>query len=135
MDYQPYIQDIVQAVLGLAVTLVVYYISTLKKQAIVWLDAHTTANQRQTLHAVAQEAFSFAETVWAQYQGPQKMAAAIDYATQKLKGYGINVTQEEIRAAIEKAVLEYNTKAKPAPQMTVTTGSGQAPQTPNVTNS
>ncbi|WP_371320246.1 phage holin, LLH family [Chengkuizengella axinellae] len=41
-------------------------------------------------------------------KGIRKLDAAYDYASTKLGSLGIEFTKDEIKATIEKAVLEYN---------------------------
>jgi LL-H family phage holin len=69
-------------------------------------------NQREVLHKIANEAFAYAETSFSTESGRNKFNKAFIYTSDRLGKLGIEVTAEEINAAIEKAVLEYNAQKK-----------------------
>ncbi|MNW56631.1 hypothetical protein D3C74_343590 [compost metagenome] len=46
------------------------------------------------------------------FEGDKKLQEAIDYVIGRLRVMGLNVTEQEIRAVIEKAVQDYNANAK-----------------------
>jgi hypothetical protein len=107
---QPYILALLQAVLVALGGIIVTAIVKEKSKFINWLNAHTTAKQRDTLHRLGEEAFAYAKTVYVSSDGPNKLAAAVAYFSSRLKEQGINVTGDEIRATIEKAYLDFKTK-------------------------
>lgn len=108
---QPYVETIVQAVIGVLVAAVLGAVAVLKGKVSTWLEARTTVQQREILHRLAQEASALAESAYISGGGPQKLQAAIDYVNERTKGYGIELSLLEIQAAVEKAVQDYN-KAK-----------------------
>jgi hypothetical protein len=110
---QPYVTTVVTALIGLLATWALIGINALKAKANVLYEARTTAAQREQLHRIASEAFAYAETVFRDYGGEQKLAEAKGYLLQRLNALGITLTDAEIRAVIEKVVLEYNAKVKP----------------------
>nr|WP_315990772.1 phage holin, LLH family [Desulforamulus aquiferis] len=65
-----------------------------------------SAAQRATLAILGREAFAFAETVFRELPGPEKLAEAVKYLEDKAIKLGIQVTLDEARASIEKAWLE-----------------------------
>jgi hypothetical protein len=104
---QPYILALLQAVLVALGGVVITAIVKEKSKFINWLQAHSTAKQRDTLHRLGEEAFAYAKTVYVNSDGPSKLAAAMAYFSSRLKEQGINVTPDEMRAVIEKAYLGY----------------------------
>lgn len=68
--------------------------------------------KNEMLHRIASEAFAYAETEFSDLGSNGKYDAAFKYTSSKLGQYHIKVTNEEVKAAIEKACLEYNTKKK-----------------------
>ncbi|MCF2717897.1 hypothetical protein LWE69_11970 [Paenibacillus sp. UKAQ_18] len=109
---QPAISTIVTAIVGVLVTFALAGINTLKNKANAWLDARTTAAQRDVIHKVAGEAFALAQTTFKDVGGVRKMQEALQYASLRLTEQGIVVSPTELQAAIEKAYLEYKAKTK-----------------------
>lgn len=123
MNYLPELSNIGNLLLEVVTVCILFALAQFKDFLLNWLEAHTTEKQRQTLHRFAQEAFSFAETVYASNNGPSKLAAATAYLSSRLKEKGITFTPDEIRASIEKACLDYKaatTQPKPADQPVIT---------------
>ncbi|MFS8215534.1 phage holin, LLH family [Paenibacillus polymyxa] len=109
---QPAISTIVTAIVGVLVTFALAGINTLKNKANAWIDARTTAAQRDVIHKVAGEAFALAQTTFKDVGGVRKMQEALQYASLRLTEQGIVVSPTELQAAIEKAYLEYKAKTK-----------------------
>lgn len=105
---QPYINGIIQALVGLLATLVIAALVSFRQRVNTWLESKTTSTQRDILHKFSLEAFAFAETIYKEADGQKKYEAAYEYLTMRLKDYGIDIREAEIMATIEKAVLEYN---------------------------
>jgi hypothetical protein len=110
---QPYLDSLVQALIGILVLFILAGLAAIRRKAETLLESKTTATQRQTIYHLAGEAFAYAEAVFKESNGPQKLDAAFGYLSSRLKGLGISIGETDIRAAIEKAVLEYNAKTKP----------------------
>lgn len=116
IDYRPYINMIVEGLIGLLVLFVLGMIAMLRSKLNAFIAARTTAAQRDTLHKLAMEAAALAESAWGAGGGQDKMLAAFRYVSKRAGDYGIDVSPETIKATIEKAVLEYNAqKAKAVP--------------------
>lgn len=111
-DYQPYIDTIVQALVGLLVVFVLGVIAALRSKLEAFINARTTAAQRETLHKLAKEAMALSESAWASGNGDAKMLAAIRYVSQRAGELGIDISPETIRGAVEKAVMDYNVQVK-----------------------
>lgn len=111
---QPYVTSIVEALAGLLAVLLLGVIRSLRVKAEAWLEAHTTAAQLDTVHKLAAEAAALVEVTYKEAGGPQKLAAALEYVVDKLDAAGINVDPVAIRAAIEKAVQDFNAKGSGA---------------------
>lgn len=124
---QPYLDQIVQALLGLLVLMVMAGLNQVKRKATNWLETRTTESQRQLLLTVGREAFTHAETVFKGMGAQQKLDGALDYASQRLTGLGIEVTPAEMRAAVHSAWLDYQAQVKPEALAQPTTSSDMKP--------
>ncbi|WP_025684821.1 phage holin, LLH family [Paenibacillus maysiensis] len=109
---QPYVNTIVTAAAGVLTAFVLGGLNKLKTKVNVWLEARTTAAQREVIHKIAGEGFAFAQTAFKEAGGERKLQEALQYTTLRLAEQGITVSAVEIRSAIEKAYLEYNSKTK-----------------------
>ncbi|MBP1990192.1 phage holin, LLH family [Paenibacillus eucommiae] len=110
---QPYITGIVQAVIGLLATFLIAGLFAVKKNLEAWVESRTSKEQRELLHKIASEGFALAEQTFKQLGGEQKLSSAQDYVIRRLNAAGIQFTAMEIRAAIEKAVLDYKALRQP----------------------
>ncbi|WP_322925427.1 phage holin [Paenibacillus campi] len=107
---QPYITAIVTAIIGVLASMVIVGLKTMQSKANQWLDARTTAAQRETIHKVACEAFALAQTAFKELGGQAKLEEALNYALKQLGKQGISVSAQEVQAAIEQAYLDYKAK-------------------------
>lgn len=103
----PELNNLGNLLLDIVTLIVIYALLQIKGLLMKWINAHTTVKQRDALHRMADEAFSFAKTVYADSNGLDKLVAATAYLSSRLKEKGITVTDEEMRAVIEKARLAY----------------------------
>lgn len=101
-----YTTEIILTVIGIIAVYVRIWLNDLKKKAEAYYQARTTAAQRITLDVLGKEAFAFAETVYKETKGPDKLAEAVKYLEDKARRLGISITFEEARAAVEKAWLD-----------------------------
>lgn len=69
-----------------------------------WLLHHLTQKERAILETVAGEACMLAETAFRQAGGADKLNYAMEYALSVLQNRGIQITPQEVRAAIEQAL-------------------------------
>ncbi|MGM1023404.1 MAG: phage holin, LLH family [Bacillota bacterium] len=109
---QPYVTTIATAAIGVLTTFILAGLNTVKGKVNAWLEARTTATQREVIHKIAGEGFAFAQTAFKQAGGERKLQEALQYASLTLTSQGIAVSQVELRSAIEKAYLEYKSKTK-----------------------
>ncbi|OMF50895.1 phage holin, LLH family [Paenibacillus peoriae] len=109
---QPYVNTIVTAAAGVLTAFILGGLNKLKNKVNVWLEARTTAVQREVIHKVAGEAFALAQTAFKEAGGERKLQEALQYASLTLSSQGIVVSQVELKSAIEKAYLEYKAKTK-----------------------
>ncbi|SPY16082.1 Uncharacterised protein [Paenibacillus polymyxa] len=114
-NVQPYVNTIVTAAAGVLTAFVLGGLNKLKTKVNVWLEARTTAAQREVIHKVAGEAFALAQTAFKEAGGERKLQEALQYASLTLSNQGIVVSQVELKSAIEKAYLEYKAKTKAVP--------------------
>lgn len=104
---QPQVATVVVAVVGILATVVLSMLALLQKRVKLWIDSKTSLAERELIHKIANEAYAYAEKQFKETGGPTKLSEAYDYASRLLGNAGIKVEPEEIKAAIEKAVLEY----------------------------
>lgn len=109
-NYQPYIDQVVQALVGLLVVFVGGVLASLRVKAMALLTARTSAAERETLAKLAQEGMALVEAKYKALDGPAKLDEAINYVTARIPWAHIDAAT--IRAAVEKAVLDYNAKVK-----------------------
>lgn len=109
---QPQLSAILVAIIGVFVTLVLALVARLQKRLILWIDSKTSVSDRELIYKVAGEAFALAEKSFKTSTGQAKLNFAYSYASELLIKAGIKITNDEIKAAIEKSVLEYNVKSK-----------------------
>ena len=109
---QPYIVPILQALVGMLVSIIIGAALSLRVKINKWLASKTNADQRELLHKLSLEAFAFAETVYKNENGPNKLGAAYGYLSKRASDYAIDISVTEIKAIIEKSVLDYNAGLK-----------------------
>ncbi|MBE0335133.1 phage holin, LLH family [Paenibacillus sp. 23TSA30-6] len=109
---QPYVTTIATAAVGVLTTVILAGLNTVKVKVNTWLEARTTAAQREVIHKIAGEGFAFAQTAFKEAGGERKLQEALQYTTLRLAEQGITVSVVELRSAIEKAYLEYSSKTK-----------------------
>jgi len=93
-----------------ALTLFSYVGMMIKKfQPVVaaWLDANTTAAQKKVIKELGSEAFTYAETVFREKNGADKLHEALSYFNKNMDKYNLpGMTYENIRNAVEQAWLQ-----------------------------
>ena len=62
--------------------------------------------------SVVRTAVRFVEQVYIDLHGPEKLAQAMEKASEILEGYGITISESELIAMIEAAVNEFNNAFK-----------------------
>ncbi|WP_025685985.1 phage holin, LLH family [Paenibacillus maysiensis] len=109
---QPYVVTIVTALIGLLATIATSALKKAQQKATEYYVSNTSVKDREFLHKVGVEAVAYAESVFKDFEGDKKLQEAIDYVIGRLRVMGLNVTEQEIRAVIEKAVQDYNANTK-----------------------
>lgn len=104
---QPYISAIALAIVSVLATVILRAVALLQQKAIIWFDTKLSVSQRELLHKIALEGFAFAQTVYKDLGGEEKLQQALIYSSDQLASKGIKVSTDEIRAAIEDAYLKY----------------------------
>ncbi|MMZ46490.1 Phage holin protein [compost metagenome] len=124
MDWNQYLVDLSPAITNLCIAVFTLifgilgrYVAKLINKKNELLDAKLNEAQRQFLSIIAKEAFALAETEFKNYGGPEKFERAKDYFITRLEKLGIDISDADIKALIEKAVLEYNSNVKPTPKV------------------
>jgi hypothetical protein len=98
-----YVSTVVIAIIGLAVAAIGTAITSLKPRINQFLIAHVGKQNAEVIEAVAHEAYSFAESMYANMDGAKKMSQAMNYVTKRLPGYGIELGTDAIYGAVQSA--------------------------------
>jgi len=109
---QPQVATVAVAVVGILATVVLSLLALLQKRVKLWIESKTSLAERELIHKIASEAYAFAEKEFKDNGGATKMSEAYNYASRLFGNAGIKVSPEEIKAAIEKAVLDYKPQSK-----------------------
>lgn len=109
----PYITGIVILLIGGIVTAFLLGYRAIQNKISTLIDRNTTGKNRELLHQLASEAHALFENTLLGEKGQEKLQQAEAYVSRMLGKLGISFSSTEIRAAIEKAVLQYNLTAKP----------------------
>lgn len=109
---QPYLETIFLALMSLIASLIVAALVGLRQKVFKWIESRTSREQRELLHQMAEEAFSLVEKLYKSEHSQTKLDEAKNYIYDRIKEHGLNISEKEVVAVIEKAVLDYNTKVK-----------------------
>jgi hypothetical protein len=101
-----HIAELILTVAGILAILARNWLKELKLKALAYLEQRTNAEQRKLLAILGKEAFSFAETVYRELKGSQKMEKAAGYLEERAKALGLSITTAEAQAAIEAAWID-----------------------------
>ena len=111
-DISPIVSSILLELIKLLALIVLAGFGYLQVKAKASINSIKNKAQRELLHKIADEAFAHAETFFSSESSQIKLNKALSYVSSRLGDLGINLSLEEVRAAVEKACLEYNTKKK-----------------------
>jgi len=106
---------VTEVLITVAVSIMIAFLLEGRRRVLQWIDTRKEADTRELLHRIASEGFTFAESVFREYKGSDKMKEAIIYVNKELRERGIEVSSLAIEAAVERAVLEHNAKMKTKP--------------------
>lgn len=109
---QPHIVTLVSGIIAFLVSVVLCMLAYLQKRVIAYFNSKTSVNQREMIYKYASEAFAIAENAFKTSEGKAKLNFAYSYTSDLLAKANIKITDDEIKAAIEKSVLDYNLKKK-----------------------
>ncbi|MEK5260217.1 hypothetical protein MKY75_13495 [Paenibacillus sp. FSL L8-0663] len=87
-------------------------LNKLKTKVNVWLEARTTAAQREVIHKVAGEAFAFAQTTFKDAGGVHKMHEALQYASLRLTEQGIVYRLRSYKQQLRRHIWSIRLKQK-----------------------
>ncbi len=105
--FQPIIDQVVGVLAIFIAGLVATALVELRKHVLAYIAAHTTEKNRKILYQFAGEAYAFIAQKYKLLGGPAKLQYAVKYVQDVLAKKRINITDDEIKAAIEKIRLEY----------------------------
>lgn len=108
----PYLNDILLALFSLITTVIVVMFYELRRRVLEWFDSRNNLKHQEYLEHLAEQAFSFVEQTMKDAPSQAKLHEAIRFVSERLEDKGINLKTSDIWAAIEKAVLNYNSKTK-----------------------
>ena len=103
-----------QLLSGFAYVLVIALVSyvgvlfrKLQPKINIWLDANTSAAQQKLIKELGHQAFVYAETVFRDKNGSDKLHEALSFFNKNMDKYGLpNLSYEVIRNTIERAWLQ-----------------------------
>jgi LL-H family phage holin len=99
-------------VLQIALLAALWLLHRWKVQAEEYYLKHSTKQQREWLALVGNEAFHYAEQVFASHDGPAKLNEAVKYVLDRAAAHGVHITYPEVRAVVEKAWAEFEVLKK-----------------------
>lgn len=111
-DISPLVSSILLELIKLLALAVLAGFGYLQVKAKAAINSNKNKAQREILHKLADEGFAFAETYFKSESGQIKLNQALSYVSSRLGDMNISLSLDEVRAAVEKACLEYNTKKK-----------------------
>ena len=109
---QPYIETIVNALIGVIALALIAFLREARQKITSWMEANTNQSQRATLHLIAMEGWAYAEKLYTDLKGEDKMKQALLYVYERAREKGIPIDAKAIQNIIEKAVLDYNAQVK-----------------------
>jgi len=109
---EQFVHEITNGLVSLLALLVLVAMTELRKRVLGWIDARKSTAEREFLYKLAQEGFALVEQTMSEAASGNKIAAASAYVSRHLEARKINVSHEEVRAAIERFVTEYNKHKK-----------------------
>lgn len=117
---QPLLEEGIKAILLIIVSIITVALIRLRPiildellpSLIDWLRAHIGEKNTKLVGEFAQQAYALAKEKYRESDGPEKLDKAINYVQERLKEKGINITDEAIQAAVEKARLDYKAAAE-----------------------
>lgn len=108
----PAMEKVIIALIYLLASLFVAALVELRQKVLKWISSRTSREQRELLRQMAEEAFSLVEKLYKSEHAQTKLDEAKRYIYNRIEEHDLNVSETEIVAVIEKAVLDYNTKVK-----------------------
>lgn len=99
-------QHLAEAIATIIAGVIIALARTVQVKINQYLEVKTTKEQRETLDNIAHDAWAFAETVYREKKGQEKMAEAYRYFEHQANEAGIPITADMIRAKIEKYWFE-----------------------------
>jgi LL-H family phage holin len=109
-------EQVLEPIMNGAVTVLSILIAAavlwLRRKVAAWLEMNLTKEQQELLLKLGEQAFSFVEVVYQEMKGPEKLEEAIRFVERQLNSRGLQADRDQIRAAIERAVLEHQKKVK-----------------------
>lgn len=109
---QPFINDIIVAIAGLFTVITLAIFTELRKRILTWIDSRNDLRHQEYLKFIADQAFGYVEMTMKDAQSQTKINEAIRFVSKNLEKKKIQMSDEEIRASIEKAILEFKSKSK-----------------------
>lgn len=108
---EPYLIALLQAVLVALGGVIITALVKGKKRIEDWLEAHTTAAQREILAKLAEDAYAFGEQTNKDYKGSVKLGKAVMYVRDRIPDKYQTPTQDII-AAVQKAWIQLDPKSR-----------------------
>lgn len=107
------LQDLLLVVLEGVLLWGVIALRGVRRNATAYYDARATLKQREWLRLVGEEAYHFAERAYGGHESEAKRYQASRYVRDRAEELGVELTNSEIRASIERAWLERQQPVQP----------------------
>jgi len=105
--------DLLLAVLEGVLLWGVFALRSVRRNATAYYETRATLKQREWLRMVGEEAYHFAERAYGGHESEAKRYQASRYVRDRAEELGVELSNSEIRASIERAWLE----RQPAPSV------------------
>lgn len=103
MDYNKIISDVLLYLIQAGVLAGLFYARKLVTKYKSVLDSKLTVSQRQMLDAIVQDAVIYVGKQWEEKGGQEKFALATTHVLDSANHYGLNLSVQDVQAAIEAA--------------------------------
>lgn len=103
---EPFAKEIIVAIISVLTAGVSTLVGVVVRFVLTKIASVKNANNRDILERIARDAYALVKQTMEKEKNQDKIAHAIQYVSDTLKNYKINMTPQEIRAAIEKVVVD-----------------------------
>jgi len=107
MNWEQILEPIMNGAVTALSILIAAAVLWLRRKVAAWLEMSMSKEQQELLLKLGEQAFSFVEVVYQELKGPEKLEEAIKFVERQLNSRDLQADRDQIRAAIERVVLEH----------------------------